>query len=245
MTPINTKRNCSDCGEKFDAYDIEWMGREIFRQQRCEKCTEAAQKAFEDAEKVKLAESREQAQQEAFTAICPPLYRDTEASQLHPKFREIAMNWRYSSKGLGLVGIAGTGKTRAAYLLIQRMLTLGYTAQATNSTSFAKLCVEQFTDDKSRRASAEKAMKSIYRADIWLLDDLGKQRMTERTETELYAVLEHRSSQKLPTIWTANAESDALRRMFSDEHREPIMRRLIDFTTIVAVWENEVRALKK
>jgi DNA replication protein DnaC len=100
------------------------------------------------------------------------------------------------------------------------------------------LAFASFSDDKSRRSEAQDQIKRIYKADLWFLDDLGKQRMTDRGEMELYAVLEHRTSSLLPTLWTANAKSAVLLQMFSEDRGEPIMRRLIDFSQIVAVWRD-------
>jgi NitT/TauT family transport system ATP-binding protein len=68
---------------------------------------------------------------------------------------------------------------------------------------------------------------------VLLLDDLGKQKMTERAELELFDLLEHRSSHELPIIWTANAAKGDLRKMLSSDRGEPILRRLSEFTKII------------
>jgi DNA replication protein DnaC len=66
-----------------------------------------------------------------------------------------------------------------------------------------------------------------------LIDDLGKQKMTERAETELYDVLEHRTNNLKPTLVTTNATGQQLARMLSEDRRQPIIRRIKDFSTIV------------
>lgn len=237
METRTQKRNCNDCGLTFDAYDIEWNGAVVFSQTQCEKCAEATCKALELAEKVKTAEKEMEARKEVFEVICPLLYQDTDPTKLHRNFREVAFNWQYGARGLGLIGSVGTGKTRAAYFLLKRMVMSGYVVQATIATTFAKLCVDQFSNDRKCRTSADKAIECIYQADIWLLDDLGKLRLTERCEIEFFAVLEHRISRKLPTIWTSNTAGDTLGAKFSEEGGEAIMRRLIQFNDIVTVWE--------
>jgi DNA replication protein DnaC len=68
---------------------------------------------------------------------------------------------------------------------------------------------------------------------VLLLDDLGKAKMTERSELELFDLLEHRSSHALPIFWTANAEKGALKQMLSPDRGEPILRRLSEFTKII------------
>jgi DNA replication protein DnaC len=68
---------------------------------------------------------------------------------------------------------------------------------------------------------------------ILLIDDIGKGKMTDRAEMELFDLLETRTSHKLPTIWTANAKGDDLLRMMSEDRGEPIIRRLSEFSEIV------------
>jgi DNA replication protein DnaC len=140
--------------------------------------------------------------------------------------------------GLGLVGSVGSGKTRAAYFLLERMLEEDHTVWATNATAFARFCIDQFSENRDRRPAALRSLESIYHTDIWLLDDLGKQRMTERGEVELYTALEYRTSRKRPTIWTSDLKGDSLAARFSQERGEAIMRRLINFSDIIEVWES-------
>ncbi len=230
-------RKCTDCGKEFEGEDVEVFGRVIYSETRCEICQKQAQEAAEEAEREKVAASLSKARGEAYNAICPPLYRDTDPQRLYPAFLKAAAAWQFGPKGLGLVGIAGKGKTRAAYLLCQRMIEEGFSVHAVTATGLAKACVDQFSDDKEIKSAAEKEISKAYKARVWFLDDLGKQRMTERGEMELYAVLEHRTSQLLPTIWTANAKSTTLQAMFSPDRGEAIMRRIIEFSEIVAAWK--------
>jgi hypothetical protein len=59
--------------------------------------------------------------------------------------------------------------------------------------------------------------------------------MTERGETELYDVLEHRTTNLKPTIITTNATSIQLGAMLSEDRRQPILRRIKDFSTIIKI----------
>lgn len=236
MAIRTTQRVCKGCGSGFNAYEVEWNGVEVFRQECCEGCMDVAQKAAEGADRARREKRQVKAREELFQQVCPPLYQDTDPSRVHSKFRDAVMRWRYGPRGLGLVGVAGTGKTRAAYMLLKRMVAEGRRVEAINATEFSRFCVDQFADDRRLRRVAERRLRFVYQADVWLLDDLGKQRMTERAEVELYSALEYRSSWTLPIVWTANARSDLLFRMFSEDRAEPIMRRLTEFNHIVDVW---------
>jgi hypothetical protein len=229
---------CPECGVEFEPESVSFNGRIVFKQTYCYSCAETLQKRRDEQERGREVDEARKRAGEAFNAICPPLYRETDLSRLPAPFRDEAVGWEWSAKGLGLVGMAGKGKTRAAYHICYRMLMEGKRVIATSAPTFARLCIDQFSDNKTRKAEAESTISKIYKADVWFLDDLGKQRMTDRGEMELYAVLEHRTASLLPTLWTANAKSAVLLQMFSEDRGEPIMRRLIDFSRIVAVWRD-------
>ena len=230
-------KTCVDCGNSFDSESIEVMGRVIYQQTRCDSCLSMAQQALELESKVMTAEAERKARGEAYSAICPPLYRDTDPARIHPTFLRASAEWQFAAQGIGFVGIAGKGKTRAAFLLCQRMIEEGKSVHAVTATRFAKACAEQFSDNKAEKAASEKEIQMAYKAKVWFLDDLGKQRMTERGEMELYAILEHRTANLLPTVWTANAKSATLQSMFTPDRGEAIMRRIVEFSQIVAVWK--------
>lgn len=242
---IMETRLCAKCSNEFIPHDVEFNGRMIFTQTSCDNCSELACKASEEAERVRVAEVKKKAREDAFLAICPPLYRDTDPELIHPRFREAAFTWTFNPQGAGFVGLAGRGKTRAAYILLNRMIMAGHRCFAITATSFAKICADQFSDDKNLKAQSANQLQECYKANVWFLDDLGKQRMTERGEMELYAVLEHRTANLLPTIWTANAKSALLVQMFSEDRGEPIMRRLSQFSKIVAVWTDDSNTTNK
>ena len=107
--------------------------------------------------------------------------------------------------------------------------------------ALARACADQFSDDTRRRNAADAEIHAAKAAAVWLCDDIGKQRMTDRAEAEFYDVLEHRTSHLRPTIWTANADGHDLRAMLSADRAEPILRRLVEFSEIVSEWKGKPR----
>lgn len=229
------KSNCVDCGVEFESHGITIFDREIFRQTRCEKCAEIAEKAFLEFERVRIAGEEQKRRKSAFNAICPPLYRDSELSRCHPEFAKAVSAWEFSSRGLGLAGLPGTGKTRAAFCLLREQINRGVSCYSITATAFSKACADQF-DDKGGDG-ARTALRKCKSAEILLIDDIGKQRMTDRAEAEFYDLLEYRTSEMIPTIWTANSKRDGLMAMMSEDRAEAILRRLVDFSTIVGAWK--------
>jgi len=224
-------RPCQHCGDTF-SYAPRLIGdREVFPQLTCTPCILRSQ-AAEDAER----EARLQRQREAeWAAICPPLYRETDLARLPEAFRTAIRDWTCSPRGLGLVGPAGKGKTRAAFALLQRMHGSGLRCAAISATRLGHLSAAQFSDDRDQRARAISQMKSFHAAALLLIDDLGKCKMTERCEVDFFDLLEHRTSHQLPTLWTANARGDQLLALLSADRGEPILRRLAEFSHVVSL----------
>jgi DNA replication protein DnaC len=147
----------------------------------------------------------QQRRQEAFHTLCPPLYRESDPQRIPAAFLRECEAWEASPMGLGFVGIAGTGKTRAAWMLLKRLHFSGVRVFGITATAFAKACADQWHDDPQAKGMAEDTLTRCRRTKVLLLDDLGKNKMTERAELELFDLLEHRTSHELPVIWTANA----------------------------------------
>ena len=195
-------------------------------------CDECDIERIEKLKQEQAADEQER-RQEAFNALCPPLYRQSDLGRIPSTFLRECEAWQYNPVGMGLIGPAGCGKTRAAWILLKRLHFSGLRVYGITSTAFAKACADQWHDDNQSKALAEDMLTRCRRTKVLLLDDLGKQKMTERSELELFDLLEHRSSHELPIIWTANAAKGDLRKMLSSDRGEPILRRLSEFTKVV------------
>ena len=195
-------------------------------------CDECDRQRIEKLQQEQAAEEQER-RQEAFHAICPPLYRESDPKRIPAAFLREIEAWEYNPVGLGFVGVAGTCKTRAAWMLLKRLHFSGVRVYGITATGFAKACADQWHDDPQAKALAEDTLTRCRRTKVLLLDDLGKNKFTERSELELFDLLEHRTSHELPILWTANAQGDAFEQMLSPDRGEPILRRLSEFTKVV------------
>jgi DNA replication protein DnaC len=195
-------------------------------------CDDCDVKRIEKLQQEQATEEQER-RQAAFNAICPPLYRQSDPERIPAAFLRECEAWQYNPVGIGLIGPAGCGKTRAAWILLKRLHMSGLRVYGITATGFAKACADQWHDNNQAKAMAEDTLARCRRTKVLLLDDLGKQKMTERSELELFDLLEHRSSHELPIIWTANAAKGDLRKMLSSDRGEPILRRLSEFTNII------------
>jgi hypothetical protein len=64
------------------------------------------------------------------------------------------------------------------------------------------------------------------------MDDLGKPPATDRADAELEELVEVRTSQLLPILWSANGSSAWLIKRMGPDRGEPLVRRLSEFSEI-------------
>lgn len=221
--------NCHHCPTTFEYEPAIINGKEYFAPTICPKCVKTAE-AEERAEKI---EEDRRLKLQRWEAICPELYRGTDIFRLPDYYRIGVERWRYCPIGLAFVGTHGIGKTRAAFQLLHREHFQGRRCMAINATVLSAMAIEKFDDNYRVKAKARDELTNCRRADILLLDDLGKGKLTDRAEEELYDLLERRTSSRIPTIWTANAGGDDLLPKLSKDRGPAIIRRLTDFSDIL------------
>lgn len=219
------KRTCEDCGKEFDFEKLEWGGK-VVEPKHCDECCEKREREEEAAQRIAV-------RNEQWLAVCPPLYRETDLARLPKKYREAISKWAFGPFGLGFMGEPGSGKTRACFQILKKQIEEGREVRAISATRFGQICTVQFAQDDAKREEAEVVMEGIRECDVLLFDDIGKGKMTERAELELYDLLEIRTSYLRPTLWTANSSPDALLSAMSSERGGAIMRRLAEFSEII------------
>jgi DNA replication protein DnaC len=218
-------RPCWECGEDFESPDR-------YSCRLCPKCTAKAQKAAQNA---------------ILKKEIPPLYLTTDRSQLPSQLLQLIDGFDIeSNEGLYISGQVGRYKTRTACLLLERYCRAGSTIAFIESTRFAELVRTQFHDKeylddnmlgskgKSTGQKSRERLKKIKRVDALLIDDMGKEKRTDHVETELFALLEYRTSSMLPTIYTSNFSIGDLANRFYDQGLA-ILRRTTEFNQCVEV----------
>ncbi len=223
------QRKCAKCETILEREPLMLFGREWFPFWICDDCEIRAQAEVARNHYV----AAEQQQSSAWLRLCPPLYQDTDLTRLPDELRTVIANWSYGPRGLGIFGTVGKGKTRACFKILERCHDSGFSCHALTATRFAMASADQYADDSARRSRAREALEKCSDVDLLFLDDLGKNKFTERVELDLFDVLEHRTSHLRPTLWTANATGVALTAMLSPDRGAPIMRRLVEFSEIV------------
>lgn len=219
---------CEECSTSFLFQPAMINGRNVFTPKYCDPCVD------------KLIHEEARNSRNGKTQMCirnlnesiPPIYRDTDKNRLPFDAVVTVDSWEFNPKGIGMVGTSGAGKSRLGVLLLQRIAKECKWCYFCPATLFAFACADQFSDDIKHRRQAEGLLHLTRWVHVLMLDDLGKNKMTDRAEASLYELLEYRTSHRKPTIWTSNSNAKQLRTMFSADRAEAIMRRLIEFSDI-------------
>jgi DNA replication protein DnaC len=224
---VEEESPCGKCGEFYRqrTFVLEHIR---FTTTICPKCEE-------EKERLAKEQEREQKLEVAFAGICPKNYRETDWARVHPDLYQAATEWEYGPEAPAFIGQVGSGKTRSAFYVLKRMLAENRTCEAANTVTFAEHCANQFSNNNEQAYESTKKLKKYRKVDLLFLDDIGKNKMTERAELELYGLLEHRTSACLPTIWTSKHTGKELRLKMSQERGEDILRRLTEFSKIHTV----------
>lgn len=212
-TPKGLTNRCRDCGREW-ADTIRWP--------LCDPC-EQKRIAEIEAEAQREAEA---ARRRAFWEQVPPIYRETDKERLAPVLRETVDGYIYGPRGVGFIGAAGAGKTRAAVLILAGLMEQGMKTLWLPATELAAASRGAFSDSGAEKERCKELLAQARKVKGLLLDDLGKGRLTDRAESDLYDILEHRTSHKLPTFWTSNSGAKGLREMMSADRADALIRRL-------------------
>jgi DNA replication protein DnaC len=204
---------CDDCGATFEA---------VWKWPYCPPCD--AKRI--DEESAKAQREAQEARRGAFWSAIPPLYRATDRERLAPELREIVAAYEFSPRGVGFIGTAGAGKTRAAILILERLMELGMSTLYLPATDLAAAARGAVSETGAEKEECRATLAKARKVKALLLDDLGKGRLTDRAESELYDILEHRTAHMLPTFWTSNSNAKGLREMMSADRADALIRRL-------------------
>lgn len=225
------KATCTDCKVSFTFEPIMMGNKILFAPTKCDPCTDKALTNYNEEVYI----NAKKGSRKRFEQMIPPIYLDTLPERLSRLLTQHSEMWEYNPMGIGFIGQSGKGKTRASVLLLERMHDDGKTTFYISATDLALNSANQFADNPTTKDIARSILTMCRTAQVLVIDDLGKGRMTDRAESELYDLLEYRTSRKVPTIWTSNSDAEGLHRMFSHDRATAIIRRLKEFSTIVRV----------
>ena len=204
-----------------------------------------------DCEEATAAREREERRQRECEAQEAKKWRDHqfERAGIMPYWRERCQpNGEYRSiletgKGLYIDGEIGAGKTHLAVCIAMDCLEVGWSVKLTSMRDITRRLRATWGN---RGVDEEGVFASLMRPRILILDDLGKESMTEAVLRDLFDLVDMRKDRMLPIIVTTNYEKPQLvARMSSGlddtTMAESIVSRLFEVTQRVPVKGNDRR----
>lgn len=215
---------CAVCGAPFTYTPLFFDGQEVFTRHACPACSAAAAEAQRVA--TQAAQAAEAARRRAleWERICPPLYRESEASRLPQDPLRRVLAWQRAARGLILFGDSGQGKTRSAFMLLRQLVDAGVRCEAIHAVAFGDEIATRLS-----RFEGTAWLRRYERAEVLLFDDLGKEPATERVQTELFGLVERRTAQFRPIIVTTQLAPDELAERYTGHVADALIRRLREF----------------
>jgi len=145
----------------------------------------------------------------------PALFEDTEPERIGEPLSQFAVAWQPSGKGLLIHGSTRKGKTRTAWYIANR---LWKTDKYKNKYLFLTMFeLEARIASSWGNSTWDKTMLHMTNVPLLFLDDLGKEKMTDRMASCLFALVDQRTMHQRPTIITTNLTGETLLERFHDK----------------------------
>jgi len=232
---------CIQCSQEFEyeSFDSPIMDHafKMLATGLCDTCELAAIKKQELEANREREREKVRRIQERKVYIIPSRFLLTRES--HPDFNvelnRVVLEWKPTDDKpwFGVIGPTGTCKSRCLSKLLERFIDEGKRCEFVAAADFGDLAIQQYLD-QHKTASISK-LRSLKRADVLLLDDLGKMKPTPAKEDELFKLLDTRMAMNRPLLWNANLSLQEFTAGYSKEHRDPIVGRLLDASVIIEV----------
>lgn len=230
FTPPEAETTCKKCSATFTT-PVFNFGKVTMQADYCDACEADVEAEYEKREANQRQESLKLEREAKYDSICPKWPEPTDIDRIPAprKSVERVLSWRYNSKGLLLIGDTGSGKTRTVWLLLRRLMVDELRdVMAIKSTALAQRLGEAAGNSMSDHSAL---LRRLCQAQILFIDDLGKQRFTDRHDSDIFTVIDERTENGRPTIITTRYDGEALAGRFFDAMTgRDVVRRIREFT---------------
>lgn len=125
-----------------------------------------------------------------------------------------AIDWRYKGKGLVLDGKIRKGKTRAMYQIAMRFARRGVMPIVKTAEQMHRDLITAIMKDQ---AEHEHKMAVYADCEILFIDDLGKEIVSKRTQSDFFEIVSQRCDMEKPIVITSNFTKNTLVNRYPDK----------------------------
>lgn len=155
------------------------------------------------------------------------------------KSKEFTKYFPHVEKGLLFMGPVGVGKTHLAAAIANELINNLYSVVFGNVTDLITLIRSTYSRD-AEITEAEIIKTFTEDTDLLIIDDLGKENMSEYTATILYQIINRLYEHEKPLIITTNFNSSMLKRKFG-EKGEAIVSRIAEMCEFIKINSDDWR----
>ena len=160
------------------------------------------------------------------------------------KYAETFALYQSEGKGIYFEGTYGTGKTHLAVAIALKLLGQGI--PVIYKTSIELLADIKRSYDASSGYDEYQVMDIYKKAELLIIDDLGKEQCTEWSMPILYAIMNDRYEEMCPTIITTNYNEETLKKRLTPKYGDSsnigaIISRLHECNDVVTMAWNDYR----
>ena len=194
----STTEKCEFCGAVLEPRTMECLGQMIQVGTvpcNCEDARQArAQEFVREQERLNAEVAKQQADARLRAGV-PRRYLDAE----HPKAQECAAAV-IAGKTLFITGSVGVGKTHLACAICTELQQQNTKFKMHTAVGLLRL----FEDAMRQNKSETELLKKLVQPDVLVIDDLGKERITNWTYERIFDLLDMRYNDLKPTVITSN-----------------------------------------
>lgn len=202
---MDSKGACECCGSEIRALEFNGIVFPIAKICQNKECIDWANAQF-------AKEESERSVAQSF--FVPPIYADTDPDRLPARLANLSRTWT-PMIGKGHLLIHGTtrlGKSRTAWEICRRL-----NDAKIKITTLTMRDIEYALQEGFQRGNWHKVVDGWAGAKFLFIDDLGKEKLTDRTQSCLFQILDERTAYKRPTIITTNYNGNTLAQKFPDQ----------------------------
>lgn len=241
------KTTCRDCGQEFYYETIPFGNVDLGLQlaQFCDLCAARLEQVRIEEERAKRAAVNrarvlETLEPELLPVWLDPLGTDPDDPRFNRDKWEVVKRWRPGAhgNGLGLIGGAGTCKTRILALLAEKILMQGLRLVWTSAMRLhTEAAINLRSRDRALMQVAREHFQDCMSAPYLVIDDLGNNEWCAAFESQLFTVLDYRKNRRLPVLWSANAHPEEFHLRITSVNPAALIGRLLDGTNTLDFTE--------
>jgi hypothetical protein len=175
----------------------------------------------------------------------PTNYRKAIPSKIPPQLDGV-MGWdRFAfPHGLGVIGTSGMGKSCAVACLVA---WLKMPFRWMSGTEIRELSIQAAKSDDAMTGAKRRWNDAMHATPLLVIDDIAQAKFTESWASALYDLLEARTGNHLPTIWTMQITGAELRAKIIAQNggdkaqAQAIIRRMTTGMKHVVAHESKIR----